>query len=682
MTNLSNAAPDRGALVYRYHERLYRLALLVAGDAGAAGRLVERAYRQLPADSADPEQALIQALLEGRPARRPHWAAGSESLLRAGIDKTQADALLRLLTRLTPLARLIVGLYYIAGSSPEEIATLLGPSADDQPVAGLLARFRLDAARALGLAPADADAALLARLDRWMEGQVSDEAALELRTAMFEQPDLRALRDGVQEARDLLPRAIPALFAAAPPLELTDRLLRPAGGRHARIPQVPARRAQALLALGVLALAAAIILVPSLLARRESPSAQRPPAPQDLIDAAIHRFDRAQMQQGVLHEQYRVERSRGGVLLIERWYDFASPNRLAVSVRAEGRDGNPILQISSDGQSLVQFRRGFDRQGDSGGANTDASASESEIQAVLPLLRSQPIASAFGRDARGPGDPGPLYLAQARSAGASFLGRTTALGRSAYLLTYQANQQPTQPPDSAAGPPSRIVLTIDAQTYALLDVSVLPEGAAESRASHPVQAVQFEILPNVPDSRFYLPSAPGVVQQNGIASVRFPYLSREQLLSLDAAAQRSEGQLLAPQQLPDARMRGLAVSVTNGVGSPVALLYEGEFQNVIVLPSSDSSQQPAAVGEERSAGDFRYQIVPTDPSNGEIAALAYRPEAPQQRVVVMLNDALATAAERENTLQSLIASLTPVDAQTLPTLRRNFQTPREAAGKQ
>ena len=49
-------------------------------------------------------------------------------------------------------------------------------------------------------------------------------------------------------------------------------------------------------------------------------------------------------------------------------------------------------------------------------------------------------------------------------------------------------------------------------------------------------------------------------------------------------------------------------------------------------------------------------------------------------MTMILNDEYATSAEREAMLQSLIASLTPVDTQSLPTLRRNFAASDGATG--
>src|SRR6266508_2747740 len=90
------------------------------------------------------------------------------------------------------------------------------------------------------------------------------------------------------------------------PHALAERLLKPSD-RRGRARWRGLTWAQGGLAFVVLALAAAIVLVPSLLARRPAPTLVRAPTAAELIDAAIHRFDRAPLQAGVLHEQYRVQ---------------------------------------------------------------------------------------------------------------------------------------------------------------------------------------------------------------------------------------------------------------------------------------------------------------------------------------------------------------------------------------
>jgi hypothetical protein len=253
------------------------------------------------------------------------------------------------------------------------------------------------------------------------------------------------------------------------------------------------------------------------------------------------------------------------------------------------------------------------------------------------------------------------------------LGTTTLLGRQAFLLTYHTDQPPALGRRAAVAQPSQVVLAIDAQTFALLDVSLIAEGQVESSARHPIQAQQFEVLASVPDAQFSLPASDNVSQHSGLASVRFPFIGSDQVLSLEDAARRAQRPLLVPSQLPDDRMRGLAVKVSNrSNGQDVMLLYEGEFQDVIVLPDALSNNASDA-GPEQSAGDFRYQLV-RGPSVGSagLAAVVYRPDTPDERLTMILNDEYATGEEREATLQKLIASLTPVDTRSLPALQRNF----------
>lgn len=678
MTDHSDAPTERRELVYRHHERLYRLALLVAGDDIAAADLVEQAYRRLAIAAPDAETALIRALLAGRSRRRWRWRADAASLTRSGLGEAQANALLAQLAKMTPLARLVVGLHYLVGSAPDEIAARLGPALGEQPPADLLARFRIDAARALGRVPPDANAEEVARLDRWMEGQLSEDETLALRRELFERADLRDLRDGLSATRELLPRAIPALFAAMPPLSLTNRLLQVVQGRRQpRVPRLPARRAQILLATGVLVLAAAIVFGPGLLSRPFASEIRRASTAPELIEAAIHRFSAAPLKSGVLREQYRVDWPGQTPYLIERLYDYATPNRLAVTVRGEGENARPLMQISSDGRSVVQFRLSREAAGERYAA--DARVSEDEARVVMPLLRGQPTGSVFRRGPQEPGDPGPLYLAQARASSPTMLGQSTLLGREVFLLTYRAAAPPTLDGQPSGGQPIQVVLSIDAQTAALLDIAVLPDGAAEGAARHPLQALQFEIQSSVPDDRFYLPSAPDVAQQNGIASVRFPYIPGEQLLTLEDAARQSAEPLLAPQDLPDQQMRGLAVAVNRDTRAEVALVYEGEFQDVLVLPYARPGSA-ADAGEERSAGEFRYRLLTNSGFQNGLAAVVYQPAAPERSLMMVLSNEYATEAERETQLHAMIASLTPVDSRTLPVLRRNFQTPRATAG--
>ena len=210
--------------MYRYHERLYRLALLTVGNADTAALLLQQAYRALPATAIEDETLLLRALLPKQPPRW-RWNTGDGDLARSTLGRAQAAALLQALERLAPAERLAIGLAYLSGNAPDEIAAQLGPLPNDTPPAELLARFRATAARALGLVADDADEQMLAQLDRWLDGRLWKRLDRSTPRCAGAAGHAR-LRDGMIAMRELLPRALPALFAVAPPRALTERLLK------------------------------------------------------------------------------------------------------------------------------------------------------------------------------------------------------------------------------------------------------------------------------------------------------------------------------------------------------------------------------------------------------------------------------------------------------------------------
>jgi hypothetical protein len=206
--------PDPAAMVYRHHEQLYRLALLLAGDADNAAKLVERAYRQLPADAPNAEAQLIRGLLHQRvPRGRGTPRIDSARLGYAPLDRDRAAALLGAVATMPAPVRLAAGLHYLRGMGVEEIERLLVPtqtagelsfprsrrnaSGDrgvraEIPVSETLTQLRVATAHALSLVPPEIDDAQLAAIDRWLDARLPNEAATALRRAAFEQPAVRA----------------------------------------------------------------------------------------------------------------------------------------------------------------------------------------------------------------------------------------------------------------------------------------------------------------------------------------------------------------------------------------------------------------------------------------------------------------------------------------------------------
>src|SRR5689334_12240398 len=132
---------DPSALIYRHQELLYRLALLVAGDAESAARLVERAYRVLPPEPGDAEARLIRALSPGHSKHQRCAYTGHENPAYVPLDASRVAALLDVLAGMPAAARFVVGLHYLHGLTAGEVAALLDGAAGSLASDEILARF-------------------------------------------------------------------------------------------------------------------------------------------------------------------------------------------------------------------------------------------------------------------------------------------------------------------------------------------------------------------------------------------------------------------------------------------------------------------------------------------------------------------------------------------------------------
>lgn len=676
----------------QHSERLYQLALLISGDTSAAGRMVEWAHRHPDTSSRDPEIQMIRALGQaplGRMRRQPD--IGAERLRYTALDRDQARALLDIIAALPALSRLAIGLYYLRGMSCDEIDVALAQLATTrsarQPQATasqlVLSSFRISAARALALVPRHIPEATLRQLDRAIDGQLSEAELTPIRQAVFENAEIRAARDSIHSIYDLLARAIPALFSVALPAQLSQRLLEYSEHQQRRAQRRQFSWARLWLALGVVALVAAIIFVPGWLARPRQAAIVPVPSATELIDSAINRFDRAPLTAGILHETYDTTLDEQ-LYQVERWYDYASPHRLRMSIRpkdAKGRLGQPLIEISSDGRSQVQYHYTATQQ--LAARSFDASVSEAQAQEAIAILRLGPSTTLFSRSADNLNDSTPQYLAQARAAGATYLGQSTTLGRPTFLLSYRSNQLPGQSAgDALTGTPWQVVLTIDVETYSLLNVTAAAESDTDSLTRTPIQAQGMEILAQIDDSTWTLPSNEQIAKRDGLPSVRVPEIPSEQLISLNDALQITTQPIIALQPLPEQPMRGLAVPTGSINGAQVLLLYESSEQTILLIPTRSGAFDQQALGGELAAGEFHYQLLNWgNTEDTRTAALAFQPTTPNQQLLVIVADEYATPAEREETLTKVVGSLTPVTQENLPVLQQYFTPPATAGGQ-
>ena len=666
MEQLTSEQPtSREQTIAALHEPLYRLALLMTGSEARAAQHVARAYGALAPDSSD-EAALLRGLLPA-PARYGGWKPGAAACQRANVSSAQAEILLGVLARRAPAVRLAIGMYYLRGMPPDAIHAVLGALAPAD-VANELAHFRAEAAIALGDTAPDADADVLAQIDQALDGALDEDATIELRGRIFADAPLRAQRDTLIAIRALLPQALPGLFAVAAPVVLPQprktRAQRRPRQRHLSL------RAVSALVGAVLLVAALIVVVPGLLPRRTSGTAARS-AP-DVLEAAIQRFAQPPLGQGILHERYRVETTGQRAQIVERWYDYGSPSRLALDVR-DAASAQPRFGIRADGQGKVQYLLD---QSQSADLRLDYQMSADEAQAVIPVLRGMSTPSRIFGNGRSRSEISGLYLAQARTLGATLLGRTSTGGREAWLLRYTTDRLPNE---NAVGAQRQVLLTIDTQVAALLNITVLTEGASESTTYQPWRAELFEVLDQVPEQQFSFAQTANVQTIAGPHSVLLPNVPTSSFTSLLDAQRSSPQPLLAPRT-PPASTRGVVLAFERGSGARYGLLYEGEFQSLMIFPGDMTRSSETRLEQaEHVIGDYRYQLAATpNPWRGGVLAFVYRPDTPQERTSVLLMDDYATPSEREQHLRTLLESLAPVTAANVDALSTQFAASSQA----
>jgi hypothetical protein len=297
----------------------------------------------------------------------------------------------------------------------------------------------------------------------------------------------------------------------------------------------------------------------------------------------------------------------------------------------------------------------------------------------LPILRQQPDATVFGYGDTESLDLGRFYLAQARAAFVSNFGATNYAGRPAQIVSYHTSRPwPPLRRQSTRDEPSQVLLTIDSASASLLDVTVLAEGEGAASAQHPWRAELFELPAAASDDLFSLPPASGR-QRAELPNPRSPTLPDEALIALHDAVQRSQQPLYAPQLLPEQEMRSLALGLDD---VRAALLYEGEFSTLAVLPADPSDAPPEGeAGPERRTGNFSYRIKAEgiDDRLPMSAAFVSMQDA-GGAVQLILLDQFATPAERAAQLERTIASLQPITAANVEALSRSFYQPGAAGG--
>jgi hypothetical protein len=628
--------------------RIFKLAQIAVGDAESAAVLAADVFARHLREPQPDEDVLVRTMLQHLPTGWLGWPSetGPGEWLPLGIRHELADRLLSLLGEWTPQDRIALALYLLWDVRRDDLDSWIGS-------AGMGERIGLrinGVGQSLGLISLnDISPACAEHVDDLVD---ADDPQIG-RSVRYHTLGCEACRQrvaGLRKTARVLRTALTVFFRAQPPALLPRLIL-----ERRRVQQrIPIKRWHVWTASALVFL----LLLRSISGQSTTSAAGRAgltqpgaaPTAALLVEHALDRFGSIAPSSGVLHERIRFT-SRDETLILERWYDYAAPQRLRVTVRRPGTTA-PILDLSTDGASRIAYQ--LDR---SYRTPANALVQDNQVRALMPLLRQLPYTGGLG-DARIDQRFLDLtLLAQVRRAGATRLGTTLWQGRPATLLS------------SAAADGARTILTIDQATASLLQARIVPATGGSATARTVWEADVFELVTRAEMPRGVFELSP---RETVLPKINPRQFMLSPLSNLDVNSALAISRLPAPQQLPEPSILAYVRSRDRSYTS-IIQMYESLWSSVaIVIPWRNEERMNKPLDHSFAHG--RYSELPSDLPN--VTALEFSMNGIEDvHMRLYLWHGLADDAERATLAQTILDSLTLVDARHPLARQMNFVEP-------
>ncbi|HEX6292866.1 MAG TPA: hypothetical protein VFZ66_27015 [Herpetosiphonaceae bacterium] len=632
---LAEQPPEIAPALLANAPQLFKLAHIAVGDADSAALLAADVLAQAPAN----EGTALRMLVERVPQGWLSWpgAAGPSEWLSLGIRREQADRLLSVLGEWDAQERIALALYLLWDVRRDDLDSWLGTSGMAECVGELIGYV----GEGLNIVVPGGRSEECAEIAPDLLEAHDPQIGRAIRLHLIGCDACRRRIGGLRRTAELLRKALHIFFRAPLPANF-DQIVQQ--HRHQRQPLA--------LAYWKPALAATLLLVALGWWQRAEPQAaaliQPPPRAAELLDRALNRFARQPAQTGVLHERVRVG-SGDTTMLLERWYDYRSPQRLRVTVRKPNQ-AKPVFDLATDGSSWIAYEvdNGFSRP-------ISTLVRNPEIATLMPLLRQLPFVGTFSETPIEQESMDLALLAQAQRGKPTLLGTTQWRGRSAYMLS------------SVAEGVGRVILTIDRETLSVLEARVAPDvdGAASIRRVWEAETVEVLTREELPPYTFELGTRTTVVSQiDPRQFVIYP------VTNLDPSVAVRYSSLPVPEYLPDptliAHLRGL-----NGINAAILQVYEGEWSTLAIVTPRTALRPVPWDRLDHEFTDGRYTIRPFELPQATMAWFVMD-DAPYQVMQLYFWHALADDTEREQMVQQILDSLVLVDEHNVGMYRQRF----------
>lgn len=632
---------------------LFKLAQIAVGDAESAALLTADVLaRHLDQPDAE-DELLVRTLVERLPQGWLSWPSetGPGEWLPLGVRREQADRLLSLLGEWDATERIGLGLYLLWDVRRDDLDSWLGTRGLGERIGERINSV----ARSLGRITLSDASPACAEIAADLVDANDPQIGRDVRRHTMGCEDCRRRVAGLGQSTQVLRRAINAFFRAKPPAWLPEAVAQQRQVQQ----QLPIRRWH-------VGLAGAFVLLlllrswsgaPEASPTQSATSAPRvtPPTDARLLERALDRFGADAPASGVLHERIRF-RSWDETLVLERWYDYSSPQRLRVTIRQPDTTV-PILDLSTDGTSRIAYE--LDR---SYRTPSNAQIRDPDTRALMPLLRQLPYTGGLGDLRIDQRHLDLTLLAEARRNGATPLGATIWQGRPAALLS------------SSAADGSRMLLTLDQATASLLEARIMPDRASASEARTVWQADLFEVIPRAELPRGVFELSP---RKNTLSKINPRQFMLSPLANLNMTTALTVGTLPLPQQLPEPSILAYVRSRDRSYSSMLQI-YESQWSSAaIVTPRQTSADQTRLLSRPFAHG--RYALIEHDLPDVTVIEFSMS-GAPDRRMRLYLWHGLASDTEREALALTMLDSLVLVDGKHPLASRQRF-IPSPGAGR-
>ncbi|WP_025746066.1 hypothetical protein [Kallotenue papyrolyticum] len=618
-----------------YASTLTRLAYLATGDADSAAALIATLLLERPTSFGQAVRYLAARL----PESWLSWPgeAGPAEWLALRLRPEQAHRLISMLGEWRPLERLALALYLEQNVRRDELDAWLGSTGMAERLSTAIGAL---GAR-LGWVPPGGTAPACQTLMLDLVDQDDEQIDATLRRHCSVCPACRARRAGLLHTRHLLAIALRVCFRRPTP-PLVPLLQRAYEQRRQQRPHL----LRLALLLPALLLLAGMLRPP---AAPPSAAAAPPVTARQVLERALYRFDRPPQPRGILHERASI-RLRDTALVIERWFDYRPPHRLRLTVRRADQAA-PLLDLALNGPDHLTYL--FDPVI---GRPHSGTLRNADLMPLLPLLAQLPTAGTLGLMPVPQEDLDLALLAEAWRGDAALLGSTRWRGRPAWLLIANAGQD------------QRLTLTVDQQTFSLLEARSSTPGALASSAVLRWRLEDIAVLApeSVPATRFVLPEQPPITALDPRQFLRPP------LAELDLRSAAALTLLAVPEAPPEPPLVA-AIRNRSSLRAPLYQVYEGRW-STLVITAPPIFPPPETVALTRRFAGGRYAMLATTLPQTTVLEFTLD-AAPKQRMRLYLWHLLADDADREALAIQTLASMRLVDDANVARYAERFAMP-------